>query len=397
MTTIGDLTGAATPYVLRSGAVIVGEPFALDELGLVTSVAAKISGDGTAAGDGELHGAIYTEAGVLVTAGPVSVVEDDQAAGITRLGFEGALRRMLQPGTYRVALLADSDSTLRLWTDAAHPTPRPATIVGAAPPSGPYVRWVGGTDTLTIEVEETGAGAAGDAALFVQPSAPAASGRRVWVQRGRDIAESLSVWIETTGTGTPADDSDVARSIGGATSRALHALDVTGDGDSLQITARYAPEELSTFPDRLDGDNHYVSAPFVVELAAPFKLPANVSDDYLAALPWDLAQRALSETGPLRDTRRQTRASWFGQPFAQGRSAEAIVRSGSALAAFVGERIRVSYRRRGKLVTVALAVVDEREFQDGVDEDLLMTHRAWIALGASPAAGSIAVQVEQLA
>lgn len=134
-----------------------------------------------------------------------------------------------------------------------------------------------------------------------------------------------------------------------------------------------------------------------LETLAPLPAPTNVDDDYLATLPFDVAQRLLNAGGPIRGTRRSTVASWYGNTFDAIQGSNAIVRSNGPLSALVGERLRVTRRTGQGDRSVAVYIHDERSFPDElVDEQILLSARAFLALG-NQALDELAVTVEVLA
>lgn len=140
-------------------------------------------------------------------------------------------------------------------------------------------------------------------------------------------------------------------------------------------------------------------ASFLLETIDAVRVPssAEVDDDYLATLPFDVTQRVFGAAGKLRHTHATAVAGWYGTSFDPTSGASAIVRTDGMLAQLVGERILVTRRKGADVRTVAVYVHDEREFPDELaDEDLLLTKRAFLAL-ADPALDALDVTVDVLA
>lgn len=149
-------------------------------------------------------------------------------------------------------------------------------------------------------------------------------------------------------------------------------------------------------PANLAAGDAGLIAGMLLETSDLVRIPTNVDDEYLASLPYDITQRVFAAAGTLRDTRRSTRAGWYGTKFDPTTGARGIVRSDGPLADLVGERIRVSTRVGGGVRSVAVYVHDEREFPDELaDEELLLTRRAFLALG-NLALDNLTVSVEIL-
>lgn len=125
--------------------------------------------------------------------------------------------------------------------------------------------------------------------------------------------------------------------------------------------------------------------------------PANVPDDYLARLPWDVAQAALGSAGTIAASRQTAVAGWHGTSTDPEAGSFCIVRSDGPLADLVGERVRVTYRVGTLARAVALFCHDEQDFgAAAADEDISLTRRAFMAL-APLALDSVTVEVEVLA
>lgn len=146
-----------------------------------------------------------------------------------------------------------------------------------------------------------------------------------------------------------------------------------------------------------DGSPAEAPGIFFIEAINPFPIPTNVTDDYLATLPFDITQRVFTASGPIRSSRTTARAGWYGTTFDPTNGANAIVRSDGALADRVGERILVTRHDEVSDRSVAVYVHDERDFPDELaDQDLVLTARAFVALGSQPLDG-LDVEVATLA
>ncbi len=394
---IGDATPGTTPFTLRDGAVIVGEPLEVTDATFLTGVGAYLEGG---VDDVPVTAVLYSEAGSIVSYGPVEALGED-ASGITWFGFDGARGRVIAEGSYRPALLFGADAAAQILTDAQAPSPRPAVVVdGATPGTGPYLQVTTG-DVWRVQVETTGTGTAGNAALFAQPSPPASPGRSLWIATPRESAdrhphEPILVRATDGVAPDPAADSDVVRSVTGLIDHALHQVAVTIDSSGLlRLQSLYAPAAQAAPPARLDAVNHSVTAPLLLRTDDLWIIP-DVTDDALADLPWSLSQRALSTTGPVRGSSYQASVGWFGTKFAPYRRAQAIARTGSPLADLVGQRVRVTFNSGSGARTVFLWVADERAFPDDMAEDLLITRRAFLELD-DPAVDFVLCTVDELA
>lgn len=146
------------------------------------------------------------------------------------------------------------------------------------------------------------------------------------------------------------------------------------------------------------GGSHTDSLPLLfLETIAPVSVSSDVDDEYLATLPFDVAQRIFGAAGVIPSSVVTAVASWYGTEFDPAIGSVAIVRSDGPLADLVGERLLV--RRRQPVVdrTVAVYVHDERTFPDSdTDADLLLSARAFLAL-ADQAMDSLPVTVGILA
>lgn len=146
-----------------------------------------------------------------------------------------------------------------------------------------------------------------------------------------------------------------------------------------------------------DGSPAEAPGIFFMEAINPIPLPTNVTDDYLATLPFDITQRIFLMSGPISSSKILARAGWYGTTFDPTNGANAIVRSDGPLADLVGERLLLTRRDEVSDRFVAVYVHDEREFPDEVaDQDLLLTARAFLALGSQPLDG-LDVEVATLA
>lgn len=133
----------------------------------------------------------------------------------------------------------------------------------------------------------------------------------------------------------------------------------------------------------------------VVETHDLVRVPTDVTDDYLATLPFDLAQRTFRAGATLRGTRRIAVAGWFGTTFDPHVGSVCLVRAGGPLADLVGERLLVS-RRGGVPRSVAVYATDVPDFPDDLaGEDLLLSARAFLALD-NPGLDDLEVTVEIL-
>lgn len=126
-----------------------------------------------------------------------------------------------------------------------------------------------------------------------------------------------------------------------------------------------------------------------------FVVPA-VPDEELLTLPWEVAQGALSATGPVPGTGRRAVIGWHG-PMTDATECAAIVRSDGPLADLVGQRVRLTRRIGPRRREVAVYVADEQPWPGGFEpEDLSVSRRAWLELG-DWALDSLEVTVEELA
>lgn len=195
------------------------------------------------------------------------------------------------------------------------------------------------------------------------------------------------------GLALPADDYSLGIHVGGVTNCARTFVDDPGATGSRRATDTYADGTETVLPAATDLT---ASLPVFASAFQPMPPPA-VDDDALARLPWDVAQRILGATGPLRESRVVAIAGWHGTVLDEETGAFAIVRSDGPLADRVGERVRVS-RRVGTLErAVVLTIHNELAFPDElVDEAISLTRRAFLEL-APWATDSLEVIVETLA
>ena len=126
-----------------------------------------------------------------------------------------------------------------------------------------------------------------------------------------------------------------------------------------------------------------VPAVMFLELLAGVVIPADVTDDYLATLPFDITQQIFGQSAPIASTRASATAGWYGTTFDPTSGANAIVRTGGPLVGLVGERILITRRNSLTPRSVAVYVHNELPFPDEIaDEDLVLTARAFLALGS---------------
>lgn len=146
------------------------------------------------------------------------------------------------------------------------------------------------------------------------------------------------------------------------------------------------------------GGSHTGTLPLMfLETISPVTIATDVDDDYLATLPFDVAQRIFGAAGVIAASVTTAAASWYGTEFDAAIGSVAIVRSDGPLAGLVGERVLVRRRRPVTDRTVAVYVHDERTFPDSDgDADLLLSARAFLAL-ADQAMDSVTVTVGILA
>lgn len=403
MTIIGNISGAAKAYTVQAGSLLVGDPQTITSSQFLWKVALKVDGLGAAAGAISATACLFTEAGALVASGSAVVVADGAAAGAVWCSFAGSRGRVLTPGKYRPALLiGGATGSGRAWSQVAEPSPRPAVIVGTTSPgAGPFVRFDHTTDplALTCDVVATGAGATGNASLWAQPTDPSPSGSYVWLTIDREsVSPTLPLTINvTTGSGgTAGDDAELTRSVGGRPDGALRWADFKLNGTVLEIDCMWAPASQPSPPQRLDAINHVEVVGELLEVGDLMRIP-DIDDEQLADLPWSLSQRALSTTGPVGGSAVRVRAGWHGVNSTIGRQdgAQVVVRSGSALAGWVGRRVRISRQLATHEAEMFGYIVDEQDFGEDVDEVLLVTRRGILAL-ASPTLDSVPVTVEVL-
>lgn len=148
-------------------------------------------------------------------------------------------------------------------------------------------------------------------------------------------------------------------------------------------------------PATLDGDGSPTPpVPMMfLETIRPAPIPTNVTDDYLASLPFDIAERVFTAAGVIRSSVVSAVCGWYGNTFDATTGANAVVRSDGPLAAMVGERIFVTRRQPVRDRTVAVYVHDERDFPDELaDQDVLLSERAFLAL-ADPTMDGLDVTV----
>lgn len=122
-----------------------------------------------------------------------------------------------------------------------------------------------------------------------------------------------------------------------------------------------------------------------LETLDPVIVPGGVGDDYLATLPFGLAQRVFRSAAPIASSLVSALAGWYGTSFDPTAGANAIVRSDGPLADLVGERVLVTSRGTVQDRSVAVFVHDERLFPDeDAGEDLMLTARAFLEIASQP-------------
>lgn len=164
--------------------------------------------------------------------------------------------------------------------------------------------------------------------------------------------------------------------------------------DRKVYTAAYADGPPATLPS---GTSETGAVVMFLETIRGFVVPAGVSDDYLATLPFDVTQEVFGASAPISNTRVSATAGWYGTTFDPTTGANAIVRSDGPLAGLVGERIIVTRRGAPADRNVYVYVSNELDFPDELaGEDLELTARAFLALGPETL-DSIDVDVRVLA
>lgn len=219
-----------------------------------------------------------------------------------------------------------------------------------------------------------------------------AAGEEIVVSSG-DPAAWRSLPFADAGLLLPPGDYRAGVHVGGVPNVAQGDTQPTPGIDRERYASPYAdgpPAVLGAFAVTADS-----SLAMVVETVLPFAAPA-ASDDHLARLPFELAQRVFGATGPERDSRRFARAGWHNTMTDPETGANAIARAGGPLEELVGERLKVTRRMgtRDKVVYVYLHDVLEWP-ADITDEDFSLSARAWLEL-ANPALESIETTVEVL-
>lgn len=111
-------------------------------------------------------------------------------------------------------------------------------------------------------------------------------------------------------------------------------------------------------------------------------------DEYLAQLPWMESQEAFAFGGPVPRSARAATVGWHGTDWDPMTPAFAIVNPAGPMADLVGERLKVTYRRK----SVYVFCHDE----SNVIEDLSLTKRAFIDL-AAPAMEELHATIEVMA
>lgn len=156
-------------------------------------------------------------------------------------------------------------------------------------------------------------------------------------------------------------------------------------GDAAAATGRSA---VDTYADGASGAFGAPSATGLPAMAlyAPWYVPwdppvTGASEELLARLPYELAQRALGSAPPRPESAR-ARATWHGTSFDPETGDFAIVQSGGELAGLVGRRVVVTLREG--LRTARSVVVFVHSERDLFDADISLARRPWTHLLPDP-------------
>lgn len=251
---------------------------------------------------------------------------------------------------------------------------RMETYGGFAPSVSAYLDSLGGTSGVAL-VRAVVYDATGKL-LGYGSEVPVPSGiGAAWMQ--------FPLWDETPG-GVPlplSDDAYLGLHVGGVGG----VLRVYGDedGSGFRASDSYSDGAPATLPATSGDQRPALTIPYV----SPWVPPAAVELAWYARLPFPEAQVFLGSTGPTERYRRVS-CGWHGASFNAEQGSFALARTGSDLAALVGDKIAVTYR--GK--TVYAYVMGEGD----LIEDLSLTRRLFQAL-APLATYELSVGVEVLA
>lgn len=370
---------------LAADSVLLGEPIDIPVDQLIVRIGMYCDGHGPAVGSQTMRGALYTEAGGLVSVGNISVVADDQEVGLVWLTFDGSPGRILTAGRYRPALhLGPASDAARVYSNRVDGNA--ALVVGdTAPADGPYL-WVQvdeDGEVVGVQLRTDGAADEDDsnALLFVQPLAPSVDVTHVALHPARDRVRG------TVHVGdAPSEPGEASLRVQGTEpARSWPSARLTDLGGAVRLQTVAEPPVDALFaagpPVSVSVDG-VLEVPAVAEtLASLVRIADDEDDDYYATLPFEVTQRVF-RGGVIRGSQLATAAGWYGRSFDETNGAHAIVRSDGPLADRVGERLRVSRRLDGVLRSVFVYVHDEREFPDELDvEQILLSRRAFLTLG----------------
>lgn len=141
------------------------------------------------------------------------------------------------------------------------------------------------------------------------------------------------------------------------------------------------------------------AAGFVVLIGGDLWQPRGAVDDfYLARLPFQEAQRLLSQTAPISGSPRRAKLGWHHTFLDPETSAFAIVHTGGPLADLVGERLRISLRDERTTRTVTVYCHREADLRvegDPLLDDISLTRLAFAQLALLPTS-QVAAHVEVL-
>jgi hypothetical protein len=117
----------------------------------------------------------------------------------------------------------------------------------------------------------------------------------------------------------------------------------------------------------------------------PWVPPSTAEDEYLAALPYYIAQSVFGSGGPVEG--RAVTVGWHGTRTDPATGSYAVVREGGPLEDLIGERVKITLGARSTCVYVRDALA--------ISEDISLTRRGFMAL-SDPAATYLSALLEVL-